>query len=316
MLFARKYDKIYLINTLKGKTMENKNYCIIYNPLSGNGRGKTEAEALAQKINAAECADMTAISDYAEFFAAHSDSHIVICGGDGTLNRFLNDTKDINVPDAISYCAGGSGNDFLRDIEGQAGEVIALDKYIEKLPVCTVKGKDYKFINGIGYGIDGYCCEVGDKLRAESDKPINYTGIAIKGLLFHYKPTAATVTVDGVKQTFKKVWIAPTMLGRYYGGGMMPTPKQDRLNGDGTVSVMIFHGTGKLHTLMIFPSLFKGEHVKHEKHITILSGKEITVEFDSPRAAQVDGETVLGVSGYTVRAYSEAKVKAEEAASV
>ncbi len=48
------------------------------------------------------------------------------------------------------------------------------------------------------------------------------TAIAIKGLLFHYRPTNAVITVDGVTHTYKKVWLVPTMNGRYYGGGMMP----------------------------------------------------------------------------------------------
>ncbi len=292
------------------------NYCILYNPFSGNGQGKESVKALCRKIGDTECIDMTALDGYEEFFASHPDSHIIICGGDGTLNRFINDTDGIEISNSISYYASGSGNDFLRDISGTAGEVINIDKYIKNLPSCNVNGKDYKFINGIGYGIDGYCCEVGDELRRTSDKPINYTGIAIKGLLFHYKPTAATVTVDGAQHKFKKVWIAPTMLGRYYGGGMMPTPAQDRLNGEGSISTMVFHGTGKLRTLMIFPSLFKGEHVKHEKVISILSGKEITVEFDSPRALQVDGETVLDVKSYTVRAYTDTPLKEKETANV
>ena len=151
----------------------------------------------------------------------------------------------------------------------------------------------------MGFGIDGYCCEVGDKLRAKSEKPVNYTGIAIKGLLFHYKPTEATVIVDGKEYHFKKVWIAPTMFGRFYGGGMMPTPEQTREADQ--LSVMVFHGSGKLKTLMIFPSLFKGEHIKKEKHVTILSGKEITVKFSEARPLQIDGETILGVTEYTAR---------------
>lgn len=282
--------------------MEIKNYCIIYNPLSGNGKGKTEAEALSAKLNSAECIDITTIEDYDIFFKAHSDCNVVICGGDGTLNRFANDTKNIEIFSPLFYCAGGSGNDFLRDIEGNEGDVIELGKYIKNLPVCTVNNKEYRFINGIGYGIDGYCCEEGDKLRKISDKPIDYTAIAIKGLLMCYKPTAAKVTVDGNTYSFKKVWIAPTMKGRFYGGGIMPTPDQNRLSDDGNVSVMVFHGTSRLRTLMIFPSLFKGDHIKHKKCISIFSGKEITVEFDAPRPAQVDGETVLGVSKYTVSA--------------
>jgi diacylglycerol kinase family enzyme len=89
------------------------------------------------------------------------------------------------------------------------------------------------------------------------------------------------------------------MNGKYYGGGMIPTPEQKRT--DDTLSVMVFHGSGKLKSLMIFPSIFKGEHVKKTKNITVLSGKEITVKYDSPRALQIDGETISGVSEYTAK---------------
>ena len=280
--------------------MEN-NYCIIYNPLSGNKSGTACAKGLQERLNASECLDMTNIKDYEEFFTSRKDTNVIICGGDGTLNRFLNDISDIEIQSSIYFYPCGSGNDFFREIKTDADEPICIDKYIEKLPVCTVNDKEFKFINGIGYGIDGYCCEVGDKLRLESDKPINYTSIAIKGLLFHYKPTSAKVTVDGTVHEFKKVWIAPTMLGKYYGGGMMPTPAQDRLNESGELSVMIFHDTTSIQTLMIFPSIFKGEHVKKDKKVTVLTGKEITVEFSDPRPLQIDGETIPNVKSYTAR---------------
>ena len=64
---------------------------------------------------------------------------------------------------------------------------------------------------------------------------------------------------------------------------------------------MVFHGTGKLKSLLIFPSIFKGEHVKKAKHISVLSGNEITVRYDKPRALQIDGETIVNVPEYTVR---------------
>lgn len=280
--------------------MENK-YCIIYNPLSGNKSGAACAQSLQARLNADECVDMTSIESYADFFESHKDVSIVICGGDGTLNRFVNDVSDVEIKSSIYFYPCGSGNDFHREIKTDADEPICIDKYIKDLPVCTVNGKEFKFINGIGYGIDGYCCEVGDKLRLESSKPINYTSIAIKGLLFHYKPTTAKITVDGVAHEFKKVWIAPTMLGKYYGGGMIPAPKQDRLNEDGNLSVMIFHDTTSIQTLMIFPSIFKGEHVKKEKKVTVLTGKEITVEFSEPRPLQIDGETIPNVTSYSAR---------------
>lgn len=280
-------------------------YNVLYNPLAGNGKGENAAKKLKELLNGDELTftDMTKVSDYRALFASMpEDERVIVSGGDGTLNRFINDTEEISFANPVYYYATGSGNDFLKDIGGNVGDKpVCIDKYLKALPTVDVKGKSYRFINGIGYGIDGYCCEVGDKLRETSDKPINYAGIAIKGLLFHYHPTSATVIVDGVEHKYKKVWLAPTMNGRYYGGGMIPTPKQDRLNKEHTVSVMVYYGSGKIKSLAVFPSIFKGEHVNHKEMVEVLSGKEITVRFDSPAALQVDGETIIGVTEYSVR---------------
>ena len=48
----------------------------------------------------------------------------------------------------------------------------------------------------------------------------------------------------------------------------------------------------------MFPSLFKGTHVKYTKYFDIMQGKDITVSFDIPTALQIDGETVTGVTEY------------------
>ena len=286
-------------------------YVVLFNPLSNNGRGEAEAKVLPEKYKGETLAfeDMTKLKDYQAFFASlDPEDKVILCGGDGTINRFVNDTDGVSYPNEVLYFATGSGNDFLNDLGKQKGcDPFPLGKYLENLPLVTVKGKDYRVLNGVGYGIDGYCCEVGDKQRETSDKPVNYAGIAIKGLLFHYKPTKATVTVDGEKHEFKKVWICPTMNGRYYGGGMNAAPAQDRLNPAHTVTNIVMYGKGRLHTLAVFPSIFKGEHVKHTNMVSVLSGKEITVQFDRPTALQIDGETVLGVTEYTMKAAIQAR---------
>lgn len=278
---------------------------ILYNPKAGNGRGKEGAEKLKDILHNGELTftDMTDITDTAAFQRSlGADDKLVICGGDGTLNRFINDFDLSCMSNEIYYYATGSGNDFLRDIAGASADApVLINDYIKDLPTVTVQGKTYKFLNGIGYGIDGYCCEVGDRLREQGDSKINYTDIAIKGLLFHYKPRDAVITVDGINCPYKKVWLAPTMNGRYYGGGMEIAPAQDRLNPDRTVSVVVMHCASKLKTLAVFPSIFKGEHVKHDEMVTVLTGHDIRVEFDRPTALQIDGETISGVKGYHVR---------------
>ena len=54
------------------------------------------------------------------------------------------------------------------------------------------------------------------------------------------------------------------------------------------------------HTLAVFPNIFKGTIEKSKKMIDVFEGKDITVEFSGPRALQIDGETMLGVTKYHV----------------
>lgn len=283
---------------------------VLYNPLANNMRGAQAAEKIKQDLNRSDISftDITQVSDITELILSCEDKEIVIAGGDGTLNRFVNDFEGTELGDIkLYYYPSGSGNDFMRDVSDKcnANGLVLLNDYIKQLPTVTVKGREYRFINGIGYGIDGYCTEEGDRLRTSSDKPVNYTRIAIKGLLFAYKPVNATVTVDGVTHTYKKVWLAPTMNGRYYGGGMKVAPMQDRLSSDKKISTVIMYGLGKLRTLLLFPSIFTGEHVKRTDAVEVISGSSVTVKFDRPCALQIDGETIRDVTAYSVKLYNE-----------
>lgn len=283
---------------------------VLYNPLSGDGCAQSRVENIKNYFSGftAVYQDITKIQDYQEVLQqlAQEDC-LVICGGDGTLNRFVNCTYGMDIPNALYYYPTGTGNDFLRDLgEHTKNAPIQINEYIKDLPCVDVNGKTYRFLNGVGYGVDGYCCVVGEKQRAAGKKP-NYTMIAITGLLFHYKATNATVTVDGEEMKYQRVWIAPTMHGRYYGGGMMAAPTQERNNKEGLLSLMLMHKGGKLRTLAVFPSIFSGRHINHTKTIALHRGHDIIVKFDRPVTLQIDGEIVRNVSEY--RAYCKVAVK-------
>ncbi len=293
-------------------------YVVLLNPLAGCGDRGSVRRKLAELLPADELTfeDATEIADLQGYLDGLGEStRIILAGGDGTLNRFVNTVDCDNLKRPVYLYAAGCGNDFYNDlceniadyypdaeVDGKSlsrtSTLFNINHLIKNLPSVTVNGIDYKFVNGVGYGIDGYCCEVGDKLKA-AGKNVDYTSIAIKGLLFHFKPRNAVVTVDGVTAEYKGVWIAPTMNGRFYGGGMIPTPAQNR-SGD-KLSLCLMYGKGRLSTLMAFPSIFKGEHVKKENMVKILEGREITVKFDEPCAIQIDGETLLDVKEYTAR---------------
>lgn len=288
---------------------------VLYNPLSDNRHGEQNAKKIAEvlKDDELEFTDLTKIDLRDYFRSAPADEKIVIAGGDGTVHVIFNKFGG-KLPDRpIYYYPTGNGNDFIADIKDKNSDpIVKLNDYIKDLPAVSVNGgKKVLFFNGVGYGIDGYCCEEGDKLKKQTDKPINYAGIAIKGILGKFKPRKAVVTVDGTKYEYENVWLAPTMNGRYYGGGMNIAPGQDRLNPERTLTTIIFRGKSKLKTLMVFPSVFKGEHIKHTKIVSVLTGHEITVEFDKPTALQIDGETYLNVTHYTATS-SKLSVSEEE----
>lgn len=280
---------------------------VLYNPIAGTGDCETQVKILSSMLSdPLEYLDVTKIEDYSSLLASlNEDDFLIVAGGDGTLNRFINNTAQYQISQDILYFPLGSGNDFARELGCTCDNPpVSIKKYLQNLPSVEVNGKHYHFINGVGYGIDGYCCQVGDELRAVPGKKVDYTGIAIKGLLFHFSARNAKVTVDGQEYTYKKVWIAPTMYGRYYGGGMIPCPNQNRNASEQNLSVMVFHAGGRLRTLIAFPGIFKGAHIKNKKMVKVHAGHCIRVEFDRPTPLQIDGETILDVTAYT--AYSPA----------
>lgn len=274
---------------------------VLFNPFSDNGNGEKGAHRLDSVYSKDNLLykSLIDIDDFKDFFQSVSaEDKIIICGGDGTLNCFVNKTANVSFNNEILYFPSGTGNDFARDLGHKDDSLpFSVKEYITNLPCVTVKNKKCYFINGIGYGIDGYCCEVGDRKKQRHAKKINYTSIAVLGLLFHFKPTNATITVDGKTRRFNKVWLAPTMNGRYYGGGVMPTPNQKRNSGE--LSVMVFHKSGRLKALLLFPSVLKGNHIKFKKYVEIFTGKDIKIEFERPTPLQIDGETILDVTSYS-----------------
>ena len=100
------------------------------------------------------------------------------------------------------------------------------------------------------------------------------------------------------------------MKGRYYGGGMMASPNQDRNDPDGKLSVVLFHSKGRFGILTTLPKIFEGEHIQKTDRVTIHTGYEISVKFDTPSFIQIDGETIRDVTEYSAKAKVEAPVKA------
>ena len=227
----------------------------------------------------------------------NDDDNILLIGGDGTVNFLANVWQKNNMKGNWYIYSAGTGNDFLTDIEANDG-FAKLNEYMNNLPTVTANGITKYFVNNVGFGVDGDFCVIADEKKIKGKK-IDYTKITIGLLLFKFKKRQCKVVVDGKAYEFKRAFIAATMNGRFYGGGMKSAPNQDR-KGD-KVTVVVMTGMSRIKTLLRFTKIFTGEHIKYTKQVHIFEGKEIEVSFNKPCGLQYDGEVIQNVSTYRVK---------------
>lgn len=241
----------------------------------------------------------------------NESDRVLIRGGDGTLHHFANNAWGVEFPCKVCMIRSGTGNDFLNDI-GQMNSVNLVDirGYLRGLPAVTVKGKTLRFVNGAGLGVDGSVCHSVEVFKTKNpNKKANYTAIALQEIGYKYKRPKARITVDGVVREYDKVWAVSTMKGRYYGGGIMIAPSQDRESGK--VTIMIMHGGSRVKTLAVFAKTKTGDHVKHTDMIEMLEGYDVEVVFDAPADFQVDGEVYTNVLKYSVHCDRREDIKTD-----
>jgi len=241
------------------------------------------------------------------------DDRVFICGGDGTLHHFANNSWGVDFPCPVYVIRSGTGNDFLNDI-GQKNNSTLVDirDFLKDLPEAEINGQKRKFLNGVGFGLDGEVCLGVEKYKQQHPKKkANYAAIALKLLMLTYNGPHARVTVDGVTKEYDDVWAVSTMKGKYYGGGLMIAPTQERSSGN--LSVMVMHGGTRVKALTLFLGLNKGSHIKCKEIVEIIEGNDVHVEFDRPYALQIDGEVYLDVTQYGAK--TNAALNAEQNAN-
>lgn len=274
---------------------------LIYNPLSNSNTGEKIKNKAIKDLTDFEnivVIDGTKIVPDEFVNTIKPDDNIILVGGDGTLNVFANQFMHYNINNNIYLYKGGSGNDFINDIGAKASKYIKINDYLKKLPILEVNGEKRYFLNNVGFGLDGEVCVICDDKKAKGKKKVNYTAAALSLLLGKYKRCSAKVIVDGIEKEYNNVLLASAMNGRYCGGGMMLAPDQDR-NSEYVTCVIIF-SKSRLLTLLKFPSIFKGKHVKKTNLVNIIKGKCIEIEFTEPKGLQVDGEVYRNVIKYKV----------------
>lgn len=245
--------------------------------------------------------------------------HMVILGGDGTVNEAIQGIDDFEKA-IISYIPTGSSNDLARDmgisrnpeeaLEAilKAEKEVYMDMGLVHYDEAFLDGKqlevsDRRFMVGCGMGFDAAVCEevAKSKLKNILNKvklgKLTYLGIALKQLI-QSEMIDGKIVLDGTKEIpVKRMYFTVAMVHHYEGGGFKFCP--DALDNDGLLDFCVASDASKLKVLRIIPTAFDGKHVRF-KEIQMLRGKKATIEVDKPMWVQTDGEVKTQARKITV----------------
>lgn len=209
-------------------------------------------------------------------------------GGDGTLNEIVNGMVGSN--SSLAIIPAGSGNDFIKSIvngnlEPKEMLVRAINGKVRLTDLAKVNERYFINISSIGFDAEVvYNTNKIKKLPFIPGKLAYLLGALIT--LLKYNNNYIKVTIDGHCIETKSLLTAVAN-GRYYGGGMLPTPNAEI--DDGQFDICLISEVNRFKIFRFLPRFIKGLH-GNLKEVSFYRGKKITIESDRDLTINIDGE--------------------------
>ena len=260
------------------------NIAILTYTTAGKGRGLKVAREIGLLLAEKGINHSIFNGDWPCSFAAFSD--IWIAGGDGTLNYFINQYPDLNLP--LSIFKGGTGNDFACGLYGSISTAEQVEKVLSSpaKPVDAALCNGRLFLNVAGIGFDGEVLKEMGLIRFLGGKAGYYFAI-LKNILFfrekHFMISRDTLIFRG-----KLLLVLVTNSGTT-GGGFRVSPLSSVT--DGLLDLVIAKPLSILKRLLYLPKVQKGKHLPLPV-ISHFTSEYFTIECEADLPAQVDGELI------------------------
>jgi diacylglycerol kinase (ATP) len=260
----------------------DKKIAIVCNVLAGVGRASLLAEKIAIQLANKNIGHVIFKANWPTDFSYFTDVFIV--GGDGTLNYFINQYPDIDLPLVIFN--GGTGNDFHwllyanKTLEEQLQ--VALNESPKPIDIGKCNGR--YFINGVGIGFEGAVAKdlIGKKKHSGKTSFL----ITVLKNIFTYR--SKNYWIESAKELSQgKKLLVDISNGARAGGGfhIAPQAKAD----DGFLDIVIVAPINPLQRLRYLPVIEKGKHLKIPIVHHYLT-REISIASDQIIQYHMDGE--------------------------
>lgn len=284
--------KYYFIVNQKSQTGKTADVWGALEKLLKERRVEYEAYVTQYFGHAAELAE--------EICAKPGEKHLVVVGGDGTINEALNGMHDFSHV-TFGCIPSGSGNDFARGfgLKGTPQEILDRmlvcreETCLDLGQVTYADGQKRKFIVSSGVGVDADVCR--QALDAPIKRVLNrlhlgqltYVLLTVK-TLFSMPLTDAEVTLEnGTKRDLKRVIFISAMNFPYEGGGVPMAPRASAR--DGKLSCCCVYGIPRWLCFCYLPLLCLGKHEK-VKGFDIIESSGFTISLKDEMCVHTDGE--------------------------
>lgn len=271
-------------------------YLFIVNPEAGGGRAGKLIPIIEERLkNSGQIYQIKTTSGpthATEIARTNVDKYqiIVAVGGDGTINEvarpLIEERKGI-----LGIIPAGTGNDLSLSLGIPKDVNKALDLILEEgntrnIDVCSLNGMPYLNIATIGF--DAKVVKMTNTIKKYIKSELSYVISVILNLL-SFRKTKIELIIDGQAQQVDSFLLAIGN-GRTYGGGIPIMPKAEMDNG--YLEICSVKDASNLKVLLLFPSIFKEEHVKHTKYVKIQRAKEVIATTSQDMILNIDGELI------------------------
>lgn len=194
----------------------------------------------------------------------------------------------------LGVIPAGTGNDFARAVGVNGLSVNKIfDLYTKSDPaeidLGLVKSQSSErwFVQVLSTGFDAEVNSRANKIRWPKGKS-KYT-IATVRTLAKFRPITYEIEMDGHKLS-QSAMLFTIANGKTYGGGMRICPGAS--NSDGIFELLLVRPVSRFVLLTIFPKVFKGNHIPHQK-IDTYQAKEVKISAST--SSYADGEYVANL---------------------
>lgn len=229
---------------------------------------------------------------------------MVAVGGDGTINEVAEGILSTR-SGVLGIIPMGTGNDLAKSLGLSMNPNDAIDtilnEKIQKIDIGRVDNKTFLNVGSIGF--DTEVAKNSEKIKRIFKGRLSYM-FGVLATLFTYKSKTISIELDN--DSFEQeILLVAVGNGKYYGGGMKICPTAELK--DNYFDICVIKKISKLKLLFIFPSVFKGEHLKFSKYVKMYKSSMVKIETNDNLYLNIDGE-VYDFKGSNTFSMNEDKI--------